>query len=72
MKTWEYKIENISMPDSTDKAFIEKTEKFLLEIGSDGWELVSTIPTSQDEEWGITDKGLVAKNILLIFKRKVS
>lgn len=52
MKEWEYKVEEFEYKVQLNGLFIENTdeilEKFLNEKGSDGWNLVNTIPIYEE------------------------
>lgn len=71
MKKWEYRIEGLSTKDFNDEKSIKEIKDLLSGIGSDGWELIGVVPTSQFENPGLTGKTLMAKKCLLIFKKEV-
>jgi len=71
MKKWEYRVESISAKNFNDEKSVKEIKDFLLQIGSDGWELVGIVPTCQFEEPRLTGKNLILKNCLLIFKKEL-
>jgi len=72
MKKFEYRVENISAKDFSNQETVKEVKDFLSEMGTNGWEMITIIPTSQFEESGLTGKRLIMKNSLLIFKREVT
>ena len=70
MKKWEYRVEGLDAKNFNDEKSVKEIKDFLSQIGSDGWELVGVIPTSQQKE-GFGQDLLNVKKSLLIFKKEL-
>ena len=71
MRKIEYRVEGIDAKDFNDEKTIKEIKEFLLQLGSEGWEFIEIVPTSQFEEPRFTGKQLIMKKGLLIFKKEI-
>jgi hypothetical protein len=68
-KEIEYRVENIAAKNFSDEKSVKEIKDFLSQVGSEGWELMTVLPTNQFEESAFTGKRIIMKNCLLVFKK---
>ncbi len=71
MKKIEYRVESVDAKNFNEEKSVKELRDFLGQIGSEGWELMGIIPTSQQKE-GFGQDLLNMKKCLLIFKREAA
>jgi hypothetical protein len=72
MKKIEYRVEGVDTKNFNEEKSVKELKDFLGQIGSEGWELMGIVPTSQEKEQeGFTHPNIFnLKRCLLIFKRE--